>query len=129
MAGVQHSRLDSLRFRAIQQVSISAPGQRLTARSELDRTESWLLSCTIWCGTDKGARGAAKTHRFGAQGPVTRTHRGRDVELIALPTILVLSIGAGLAGSRLLLSGLFVLMTRQIPDHSADISNFERARS
>jgi hypothetical protein len=54
MAGVRHSRLDSLRFRAIQQVSISAPGQRLTVRSELDRTESWLLSCKIWCGTDKG---------------------------------------------------------------------------
>jgi hypothetical protein len=50
------------------------------------------------------------------------------VELLALPTILLLSIGAGLAGSRLLLSGLFVMMTRQIPDHSADIPTFERAR-
>jgi hypothetical protein len=49
------------------------------------------------------------------------------VELIAFVTILVLSIGAGLAGSRLLVSGLFVLMTRQMPQDSADFT-LERAR-
>jgi hypothetical protein len=44
------------------------------------------------------------------------------VELIAVPTIIVLSIAAGLAGSRLLLSGLFVLMTRQMPHDSTGIA-------
>jgi hypothetical protein len=51
-----------------------------------------------------------------------------DVELIALTAILVLSLGLGVAATRLMLSTLFFFMMRQVArSQSATVPHLDRA--